>query len=163
MGIFGYGNYNCCEGLDNLEEIISTEINNANYNYNIYGLNIKTSLDDKCWLIHNEPNFVLMKGEKIDNIYAVKNNNNNINIDKIFVEVSHNDIIKQIEKYEIKPIELPNGNELFRLTSLENSILKKLTETQIIDLALKYQILSKYTLLFPFPEFTENSLIIIKY
>ena len=35
--------------------------------------------------------------------------------------------------------------------------MKKLTETQIIDLALKYQILSKYTLLFPFPEFTENS------
>ena len=144
-------NYNCvfCENVDNLNRIISEEIIKAISNYNIYGLKIKTSLDDKCWLFHNEPNFILSQGEKIDNIYIVKSNNN-FSENKISVEVCRDDKKNYLEKYEIKPIELPNGNELFKLASLENSIFEKLTEKQIIDLALKYQILSKYTLMAPY-------------
>ena len=52
------------------------------------------------------------------------------------------------KKYNITPIEIPEGNDLFKLVYNDYLLQNSLPEKKILDISLKYQIFNKYTSLF---------------
>ena len=144
--ILGKGNYNFCKDLDNLNNIIASEINKASSFY-VTNIQIKTNLDDKNILNKNNiPN--ILRDNSITNLYYILDKN----IDKINLNIKYDDKEenKTIENnYEIIPEKLEKGEDLFKLTIynyIKND--KNISEEEKIKLALKYQIFMKNTSLF---------------
>ena len=154
------GNFNFCQNIEELNEIIATQLNDIISPY-IYNINLKSSLDDKkyIYIINSEENTIKEK-EVINFSYIIENKEeNNINNRKINIEIkyiksdrNYNEKDKEvIENYEIIPEELPPGEELSKLI-INDYILNNSNLNLNIDekkkLALKYQLLTKYTSLF---------------
>jgi hypothetical protein len=144
--ILGKGNYNFCKELDNLNNIIASEINKATSSY-VTNIQIKSNIDDKNIIGKNIiPN--ILRDNSIINLYYI--------LDKIIDKINLN--IKYLDKeenktiennYEIKPENFEKGEELSKLiiyNYIKND--KNITEEEKIKLALKYQIFTKNTSLF---------------
>ena len=157
-GIIGKGNYNFCKNLDNLNSVIATEVGRATGSYS-RNLKINTNLNDKNLIKNDEIPNVILDNQIINLNYIINNDNNNIENNKINLDIKYTDENeKNIEKnYEIIPQEIEKGEELSKLI-INNYILKNkdLTEEEKIKLALKYQIFTKNTSLFAEVSFTEK-------
>ena len=166
-GILGKGNFNFCQNIEELNEIIATELSEATTSY-ISNINFKSSFDDKKYIYKtNSEDIIIKKNRIIDFIYIIENKEekeNNINDKKINIEINYikndknNDEKNKeiIENYEIIPEEIPPGEELSKLIinkyMLNNS---NLNINEKIKLALKYQIFTEYTSLFAEVELSE--------
>jgi hypothetical protein len=157
-GILGKGNYNFCENIDNLKNVIATEIKNASKPYMI-GLNIKSSLNSNCIYKLNDKSLILKNNHFYYYKYIVDDKNDNIEKDKLKLEIEYiwSDKDKQIENYEIS-LEQFQPDEILSKLIINEYILenKNLKEEDIIKLALQYQILSKYTSLYAELDFSEK-------
>ena len=164
-GIIGKGNYNFCENIKGLNEVIATEVFKACNPY-VSGFSIKTNLDDKnLYRIDKTNNLIFRKNKIMDFNYIIEKNelndsNNKINIDIKYTDNDNNkkDKKKEIDKkYEIIPYEIPKGEELSKII-IYNYLLKNenFDEEKKIKLALKYQILTDYTSLFAEVELSEK-------
>ena len=116
-GIIGKGNYNFCENIKGLNEVIATEVFKACNPY-VSGFSIKTNLDDKnLYRIDKTNNLIFRKNKIMDFNYIIEKNevndsNNKINIDIKNKDNDNNkkDTKKEIDKkYEIIPYEIPKG------------------------------------------------------
>ena len=156
-GIIGKGDYNFCNDIKNLNEIIVTEISNATNPY-ISDFKIDTPLF-KNNLYHFNYEKIIIKNNKIVNFgYIVKkleDINNPINIDIKYIKTprninNKNEKKKEIkENYKLNSYEIPNGDELFKLV-INNYIINNsnLTKYEKLNLSLKYQVLNETTSLF---------------
>ena len=171
-GIIGKGNFNFCQNIDGLNEIIATEINNASSPY-ISNFNLKTSIDNKNIYKTNEEEIIIKKNKIVNFGYIIEKKENKeekdniINENKINIEIKYieNDRYKKkdkkneekIENYEIIPEEIQAGEELSKLIInsyiLNNS---KIKEDEKTKLALKYQIFTENTSLFAEVELSEQ-------
>ena len=153
--LLGRGNYNFCKNLENLNNIIASEINKATCSY-VSNIQIKSDLDDQNKIKNTLPN--ILRDNSLINLYYILDNN----IDKINLNIKYddkeNDKEKTIEnKYEIMPEILEKGDELSKLiiyNYINND--KNITEEEKIKLALKYQIFIKNTSLFAEVVFSEK-------
>ena len=150
----GKGNYNFCKDLDNLNNIIASEINKATSSY-VTNIEIKSNLDEKNKIKNcNIPN--ILRDNSLINLYYILDNN----IDKINLNIKYDD--KEIDKtlennYEIIPEILEKGDDLSKLiiyNYINND--KNISEDEKIKLALKYQIFIKNTSLFAEINFSEK-------
>ena len=144
--ILGKGNYNFCKELDQLNNIIASEINKATGFY-VTNLQIKTNIDDKNILKNNNiPN--ILRDNSIVNLYYILDKNiDKINLDIIYDDKEENKTIENT--YEIIPQKIEKGEELFKLTIynyIKNN--KNISDDEKIKLALKYQIFMEKTSLF---------------
>ena len=150
----GKGNYNFCKDLDNLNNIIASEINKATSSY-VTNIEIKSNLDEKNKIKNcNIPN--ILRDNSLINLYYILDNN----IDKINLNIKYDDkeIDKPIENnYEIIPEKIEKGDDLSKLiiyNYINND--KNTPEDEKIKLALKYQIFIKNTSLFAEINFSEK-------
>ena len=174
-GIIGKGNYNFCKNINELNEIIATEVSNASSPY-ISNFSIKTPFDGDILYKTNNLENIIIKKNKLNNFsYIIENkeknengeNNNVINDNTINIEIKYkefdrykdiNEQNKEIsEKYGIIPEEIPIGEELSKLI-INNYILNNsnLNEEEKTKLSLKYQIFSENTSLFAEVELSEK-------
>ena len=151
-GVVGKGNYNFCKNIKDLNQIIATEINNASNSY-ISNFNIKSSIDDKNIYKTNIEEIIIKKNRIVNLGYIIENKENNINENKINIEIKYKKYEKNDEEikenYVIIPEVIPAGEELSKLI-INNYLLNniKLKEDERTKLALKYQICSENTSLF---------------
>ena len=153
-GILGKGNYNFCKDINKLNSIIAQEINAAISPF-VTNLNITTSLDKENIIKNNIiPN--IMRDNEIINLKYIINNKDKKNLIKIEILYLENGE-KTEKKYEIKPEEISEGEELSKMI-INNYILNSpdITDEEKIKLALKYQILTKETSLFAEIELSEK-------
>ena len=150
----GKGNYNFCKDLDNLNNIIASEINKATSSY-VTNIEIKSNLDEKNKIKNcNIPN--ILRDNSLINLYYILDNN----IDNINLNIKYDDkeIDKTIENnYKIIPEILEKGDDLSKLiiyNYINND--KNISEDEKIKLALKYQIFIKNTSLFAEINFSEK-------
>ena len=150
----GKGNYNFCKDLDNLNNIIASEINKATSSY-VTNIEIKSNLDEKNKIKNcNIPN--ILRDNSLINLYYILDNN----IDNINLNIKYDDkeIDKKIENnYKIIPEILEKGDDLSKLiiyNYINND--KNISEDEKIKLALKYQIFIKNTSLFAEINFSEK-------
>ena len=157
-GILGKGNYNFCEDINNLKNIIANEIKNASKPY-IVGLNIKSSLDSNYSYNVNDKSLILKNNHFYYYKFIVDDKNGDIEKNKLKLQIEYiwSDKDKQIENYEITIDQLQSDEILSKLI-INEYILdnKNLKEEDIIKLALEYQILSNYTSLYTEFEFSEK-------
>ena len=150
----GKGNYNFCKDLDNLNNIIASEINKATSSY-VTNIEIKSNLDEKNKIKNcNIPN-ILRDNSLINLYYILDNNIDNINL---YIKYDDKEIDKKIENnYKIIPEILEKGDDLSKLiiyNYINND--KNISEDEKIKLALKYQIFIKNTSLFAEINFSEK-------
>jgi uncharacterized protein YegL len=150
----GKGNYNFCKDLDNLNNIIASEINKATSSY-VTNIEIKSNLDEKNKIKNcNIPN--ILRDNSLINLYYILDNN----IDNINLNIKYDDkeIDKTIENnYKIIPEILEKGDDLSKLiiyNYINND--KNISEDEKIKLAIKYQIFIKNTSLFAEINFSEK-------
>ena len=146
-GIIGKGSYHFCKDLENINSTIVKAIRNSIMPY-CENLNIKSSLDTEN-LIKNDsiPN-ILRDNQIIILNYIINDKNINHN-NKINLEINYLLNNEKIDKkYEMKSLQLSDGEELSKL--IINNYLNKsnLDEENKIKLALKYQVFTKNTSLF---------------
>ena len=153
--LLGRGNYNFCKNLENLNNIIASEINKATSSY-VSNIHIKSELDDKNKIKNSLPN-ILRNNSLINLYYILDNNIDTINLN-IKYDDKENDKEKTIEKkYEIIPELLEKGDDLSKLiiyNYINND--RNISEEEKIKLALKYQIFMKNTSLFAEVAFSEK-------
>jgi len=91
-GILGKGNFNFCQNIEELNEIIATELSEATSSY-ISNINFKSSFDDKKYIYKtNSEDIIIKKNRIIDFIYIIENKEekeNNINDKKINIEINY--------------------------------------------------------------------------
>ena len=111
-GILGKGNYNFCKDLNNLNSIISSEINKATITF-VTNVKINTNLDDKNIINNNKEQNIFR--DSIFNLYYIINEKN-IN-DKIKLNIKYKDNNdKEIEKIiEIIGGKIEIGEDLTKL------------------------------------------------
>ena len=130
----------------------------------ISNFNIKTPFDEiNLYKINNNSNN--LKRNQTQNFGFIINNEEDLNSkdnildNRINIEVNYNDFNNEekCENYIIKPEEISDGEELFKLI-INNYILNNSckNDDEKEKLALKYQIFSKYTSLFAEIEFSEK-------
>ena len=157
-GILGKGNYNFCEDISNLKNIVANQIKNATKPY-IVGLNIKSSLDSNYLYNLNDKSLIFKNNHFYYYKYIVDDKNEEIEKDKLKLQIEYiwSDKDKQIENYEIS-LEPLQSDEILSKLIINEYILedKNLKEEDIVKLALKYQILSNYTSLYTEFEFSEK-------
>ena len=161
-GIIGKGSYNFCTDINNLNEVIATEVSNASKSY-ITNLNINFKFD-KLNLYKYKSQIDVVTNNQINNFCYIiedkqkdKEDKNKIKIQVKYKYYENNKFKDKNETYEILPFELPNGDELSKLIMnnyLENNV--NLSEKEEISLGLKYQILSENTSLFAEIELDEK-------
>ena len=152
-GILGKGNYNFCNNLQELNSIIASEISKA-ISSQISKLDIKTSLD-KLDIIKNNKIKNIIREDEIINLYYITKEEKADNI-KIDINYLEND--KKIQKvFDINPLEIPEGEEFSKL--IYNNYLLNFgnLSKEKLNLALKYQILNKFTSLFAEIELSEKA------
>ena len=143
-GIVGKGNYSFCKNIEGLNQIIVSNLNDICTSF-VNNFEINSSLDSIN--LYNETKIGrVMKQNKVYRFgYITKEK---ISQKKINFSVKYKqnkeDIVK---KYDIEPIELPEGEELSKLI-IYNKIFKIDSEEEKIKLALKYQLFIEGTSLF---------------
>ena len=157
-GILGKGNYNFCEDISNLKNIVANQIKNATKPF-IVGLNIKSPLDSNYLYNLNDKSLIFKYNHFYYYKYIVDDKNEEIEKDKLKLQIEYiwSDNDKQIENYEIS-LEQLQSDEILSKLIINEYILedKNLKEEDIVKLALKYQILSNYTSLYTEFEFSEK-------
>ena len=155
-GILGKGSYNFCYNINELNKTITNEISKAISPF-ISKLSIKTSLDKNNIINNNDehiPNII--REDEIINLNYITNKKEKD--DKIQIEIKYleNDIINE-KKYEILPLEIPEGEEFSKLI-INNYLLSNsnLSKKEKIKLALKYQIFTNDTSLFAEVELSDK-------
>ena len=147
-GVLGKGNYNFCPNLDNLNSIIASEINKC-CSPLITDLKINCSFDNYNLINNIIPSFIVDNG--IINLYFIlKKEVNTEKKIKLGIKYKDNEENKIIEKkFEINPEKTEKGEDLTKLI-IYNYIRKNnsLPNDKKIELALKYQLLTKDTSLF---------------
>ena len=146
-GLLGKGGYNYCKEISELNSVIAKEINNVNNPW-ISQFKLNCDLDNENMIKKTEAPDLIKNNDIINFHYIIPRKN----IDKIKFEIiieidgkkGEKEEIKK--KYEIMPMEFPEGEELSKL--LIKNDLKNNSEKEKLDKALKYQILDKNTALF---------------
>ncbi len=148
MGLLGKGNYNFCTDIDLLNEIITTEIRKATSSYvNNFGISSPELKNENIINKSNIQKYVI-DNQMYRAEYILKDKEKQ-NFDKINIEIKYNYKQKEVKNnYIITPIEIPEGNSLFKLVYNKYILENSLQEKDIRELALKYQIFTKYTSLF---------------
>ena len=148
MGLLGKGNYNFCTDIDLLNEIITTEIRKATSSYvNNFGISSPELKNENIINKSNIQKYVI-DNQMYRAEYILKDKEKQ-NFDKINIEIKYNYKQKEVKNnYIITPIEIPEGNSLFKLVYNKYILENSLQEKDIRKLALKYQIFTKYTSLF---------------
>ena len=151
--VLGKGNYNFCKDINNLNNVIASEINNATSSY-VTNIQIKTNIDDKNIIGKNIlPN--ILRDNSIINLYYILDKN----IDKININIKYDDkeINKTIENnYEIIPEKLEKGEDLCKLIIYNYIKNNNISEDEKLKLALKYQIFMNNTSLFAEVKLSES-------
>ncbi len=145
LGIIGKGGFNFCPNLEGLNSIIINEIDKCASSY-ISNFNMKSSLDEKhLYKTFNIPEIV--RSNQIINLgYIIEDDSNN-NDNKIKIDLEYFEESNKKKNYEINPEIIKDGNELSKLI-INNYLNYDLSEKEKEELALKYQLLTKYTSLF---------------
>ena len=157
-GILGKGNYNFCQDISDLKNIIASQIKSASKPF-ITGLKINSSLNSKCIYNSNDKSLLIKNNHYYYFKYVLDGKNDIIENDKIKLEIEYiwSNKNKQIENYEIPIEQIQSSEELSKLIIneylLEN---KDLKEEESTNLALKYRIISNYTSLFAELEFSDK-------
>jgi len=144
--ILGKGNYNFCKELDNLNNVIASEINKATSFY-VTNIQIKSNIDDKNIIGKNIIPNILRDNSIINLYYILDKNINKINLNIQYFDNEENKTIEN--NYEIMPEKFEKGEELSKLiiyNYIKND--NNISEEEKIKLALKYQIFMKNTSLF---------------
>ena len=142
LGLFSKGGYIYCNNISELNSFLIEEIERKK---RISGLKLNCSLDNEnCIKQTEKPD--LIKINDIINFHYItpRKNIDKINFEIIINSSESKEEIK--EKFEIKPIEFPEGEEFSKL--LIKNDLKYYSEELNNDKALKYQILAENTTLF---------------
>ena len=151
--VLGKGNYNFCKDINNLNNVIASEINNATSSY-VTNIQIKTNIDDKNIIGKNIlPN--ILRDNSIINLYYILDKN----IEKININLKYDDkeINKTIENnYEIIPEKLEKGEDLCKLIIYNYIKNNNISEDEKLKLALKYQIFMNNTSLFAEVKLSES-------
>ena len=145
-GILGKGSYNFCKDINKLNSIIANEISRAISPF-ISEIKINTSLDNSNLL---DNNFIpkIMRDNEIINLNYIVNNKDKKDLIKLEIQYLESDK-KNKRKYEIKPEEIPEGEELSKLiinNYLNNN--SNISNEEKIKKSLKYQLLTEKTSLF---------------
>ena len=114
----GKGNYNFCKDLENLNNIIASEINKATCSY-VTNIQIKSNLDDKNKIKNTLPN--ILRDNSLVNLYYILDNN----VDKVNLNIKYEDnaIDKTLENdYEIIPEVLEKGDDLSKFKKASNNL-----------------------------------------
>ena len=144
-GIIGKGGFNFCPNLEGLNSIIINEIDKCVSSY-ISNFNMKTSLDEKyLYKTFNIPEIV--RSNQIINLGYIIEDDSNKNDNKIKIDLEYFEDSNKKKNYEINPEIIEDGNELSKLI-INNYLDNDLSEKEKEKLALKYQLLTKYTSLF---------------
>ena len=144
-GIIGKGGFNFCPNLEGLNSIIINEIDKCVSSY-ISNFNMKTSLDEKhLYKTFNIPEIV--RNNQIINLGYIIEDDSNKNDNKIKIDLEYFEDGNKKKNYEINPEIIKDGNELSKLI-INNYLDNDLSEKEKEKLALKYQLLTKYTSLF---------------
>ena len=109
--ILGKGNYNFCKDLENLNNIIASEINKATSSY-VTNIQIKSNLDDKNKIKNILPN--TLRDNSLINLFYVLDNTS----DKIDLYIKYDDKEKGKtfeNNYELFPELLEKGDDLSKL------------------------------------------------
>jgi len=157
-GILGKGNYNFCQDISDLKNIIANLIKSASKPF-ITGLKINSSLNSKCIYNLNDKSLLIKNNHFYYFKYILDGKNDIIENDKIKLEIEYiwSNKKKQIENYEIPIEQIQSSEELSKL--MINEYLpenKDLKEEESTNLALKYRIISNYTSLFAELEFSDK-------
>ena len=152
--ILGKGNYNFCKDINNLNNIIASQINKVTSSY-ITNLEIKTNMDNKNIIKNSTLPNIIRNNSIINSYYILKNDLDNIDINIKYYDVEENKTITN--KYKIIPEKLEKGENISKLV-IYNYIKNdnNLSEDEKIKLALKYQIFMKNTSLFAEVNLSEN-------
>ena len=155
-GILGKGNYNFCKDLNNLNSIIAKEIDFSTFAY-ISNLEIKTNLNNLNLIKNNSIRKIVRQNGIVNLYYIIENKNDD---DQIKLSLKYLDIENKVieQKYEILPEQIEKGAELSKLI-IYNYLFGKesnLTDDEILNYSLKYQLLSKDTSLFAKVELSEK-------
>ncbi len=145
LGIIGKGGFNFCPNLEGLNSIIINEIDKCASSY-ISNFNMKSSLDEKhLYKTFNIPEIV--RNNQIINLGYIIEDDSNKNDNKIKIDLEYFEESNKKKNYEINPEIIKDGNELSKLI-INNYLNYDLSEKEKEELALKYQLLTKYTSLF---------------
>jgi hypothetical protein len=144
-GIIGKGGFNFCPNLEGLNSIIINEIDKCVSSY-ISNFNMKSSLDEKhLYKTFNIPEIV--RNNQIINLGYIIEDDSNKKDNKIKIDLEYFEDGNKKKNYEINPEIIKDGNELSKLI-INNYLDNDLSEKEKEKLALKYQLLTKYTSLF---------------
>ena len=142
-GYYGKGSYNYCRDMNELNSIISREINNANNSW-VSDFRIICNLDNENIIKKTEINQMIKNDDIINCKYIIPRKK----VDKINIEISY--ILNEKEeiksKYEINPVEYSEGEEFSKLFMKE--YLKDFSKNEKLDKLIKYQILDENTSLY---------------
>ena len=147
-GSLGKGGFNFCSKIEQLRNIIVNEINKAIIPY-ISNFNIKSSLDDNYLIKYYKIPEKFRKNKLIKIGYIVEEDKIKTN-DKIKLDLEYyeKENIKNNSNYEITPIEIPIGEELFKLLISKYISSNDLTLDKKGELSIKYQFLTYYSSLY---------------
>ena len=157
-GILGKGNYNFCQDISGLKNIITNQVKSAQKPF-ITGLKINSSLNSKCIFSVNDKSLLIKNNHFYSFKYVLDDKNDIIENDKIKLEIEYiwSNKKKQIENYEIPIEQIQSSEELSKLIINEYLIeIKDLKEEESTNLALKYRIISNYTSLYAELEFSDK-------
>ena len=160
-GVIGKGSYNFCKNIENLNEVIASELNKALNPY-FTDFQINSFLDEKNNVVRNKLPDVIKSNEVIDLLFIVENENieeKKIKVDINYIEHDINKkdgIEKKSENFEIEIYEIKRGNELSKLIINKYLLSSDLNNEEKIKLALKYQLFTNGTSLFAEVELSEK-------
>ena len=157
-GVLGKGNYDFCNDIAELNEVIVKELRNASKPF-YCDFVFSSNLDSKNLYTLNEP-IVTIKENQIVNIkYILDKEEEKINLNIKYKKYSKKGqkIEEFQESYEINSSEIEAGEELSQLIINEYLLNnKELSEEEKTKIALKYQILTDYTSLFAEVDLSEK-------
>ena len=159
-GVIGRGSYNFCKNIENLNEVIASELNKALNPY-FTDIQINSFLDDKKNVVRNKLPDLIKSNEVINLLFIVENENieKKIKVDINYIEHDINKkegIEKKSENFEIETYEIKSGDELSKLIINKYLLHSDLYNEEKIKLALKYQLFTNGTSLFAEVELSEK-------
>ena len=157
-GIVGKGNYSFCKNINQLNQIITSNINDICVS-NIKNFKIISSFEENnLYKLIKTP--IVIKENDIIKLDYINNFSEEENKKKFNFTVKYNKNQQEFtNNLELECIDLPEGNELSKLIMYQY-ILKnedKLSLDEKIKIALKYQFLIEGTSLFPEIELSEKT------
>ena len=160
-GTLGRGGYNFCPNLDDLNNIIVSEVDRVVQPY-LSNFCVKCqNLTENNILKNAKEAKIIRKNETVDLSYVINNKNEHEN-EKIKIIINYNEDLKGKKPkeltFDVEPIELPKGEELSKLIIKKylNQKYNILDEKEKKTISLKYKILTEVTSLFAEIELTNT-------